>query len=85
MEWKKFHCIVVVLRNTTHNGFPVVDDGVVSPTGLELLRAHILELIRRIFYTFPLHEGKSIMCHLHHSVKISKRKSQLMVKFRIDT
>ncbi|KAK0590180.1 hypothetical protein LWI29_023623 [Acer saccharum] len=56
---EKVSRIVDVLRNTTHNGFPVVDDGVVLPTGLALgateihgliLRAHLLQALKKKFF-----------------------------------
>lgn len=51
--------IVDVLRNTTHNGFPVVDDGVVPPVGLAtgatelhgiVLRAHLLQALKKKWF-----------------------------------
>ncbi|KAL5864481.1 hypothetical protein ACOSQ3_001995 [Xanthoceras sorbifolium] len=56
---EKVSRIVDVLRNTTHNAFPVVDDGVVPPTGLALgateihgliLRAHIVQALKKKFF-----------------------------------
>lgn len=56
---EKVSRIVDVLRNTTHNGFPVVDDGVVPPTGLALgatalhgliLRAHLVLALKKKFF-----------------------------------
>ncbi|XP_041007964.1 chloride channel protein CLC-b-like [Juglans microcarpa x Juglans regia] len=52
---EKVSRIVDVLRNTTHNGFPVVDHGVVPPVGLPsgatelhgiILRAHLLQALK---------------------------------------
>lgn len=51
--------IVDVLRNTTHNGFPVVDEGVVPPLGLPIgamelhglvLRAHLLQVLKKKWF-----------------------------------
>lgn len=51
--------IVDVLRNTTHNGFPVVDDGVVPPLGIAteatevhgiILRAHLLQALKKKWF-----------------------------------
>lgn len=51
--------IVEVLRNTTHNGFPVLDEGVVPPTGLTtgatelhglVLRVHLLLVLKRKWF-----------------------------------
>lgn len=51
--------IVEVLRNTTHNGFPVLDEGVVPPTGLAtaatelhglVLRVHLLLVLKRKWF-----------------------------------
>lgn len=51
--------IVDVLRKTTHNGFPVVDDAVVPPTGLAtgatelhgvILRAHLLQALKKKWF-----------------------------------
>ncbi|XP_068654252.1 chloride channel protein CLC-b [Aristolochia californica] len=51
--------LVEVLRNTTHNGFPVVDEGVVLPAGLPMgatelhglvLRSHIIAVLRKKWF-----------------------------------
>ncbi|KAA8530108.1 hypothetical protein F0562_004818 [Nyssa sinensis] len=51
--------IVDVLRNTTHNGFPVVDDGVVPPVGLAIgatklhgviLRSHLILVLKKKWF-----------------------------------
>ncbi|CAI8612211.1 unnamed protein product [Vicia faba] len=51
--------IVDVLKNTTHNGFPVMDDGVVPPTGQAngatelhglILRAHLIQALKKKFF-----------------------------------
>ncbi|KAL8038813.1 hypothetical protein ABFX02_11G132400 [Erythranthe guttata] len=44
--------IVDVLRNTTHNGFPVVDDGVVPPNELHglVLRAHLILALKKKWF-----------------------------------
>lgn len=51
--------IVEVLRNTTHNGFPVIDDGVVPPVGLAvgatevhglILRAHLVHVLKKKWF-----------------------------------
>ncbi|KAE8021341.1 hypothetical protein FH972_007239 [Carpinus fangiana] len=51
--------IVEVLTNTTHNGFPVADDGVVPPVGLAtgatelhgiILRAHLLQALNKKWF-----------------------------------
>lgn len=51
--------IVDVLRNTTHNGFPVADDGAVPPVGLAtgatelhgiILRAHLLQALKKKWF-----------------------------------
>ncbi|KAM3713320.1 hypothetical protein ACJW31_01G246300 [Castanea mollissima] len=51
--------IVDVLRNTTHNGFPVIDDGVVLPLGIAteatevhgiILRAHLLQTLKKKWF-----------------------------------
>lgn len=51
--------IVDVLRNTTHNGFPVIDDGVVPPLGIAteatevhgiILRAHLLQTLKKKWF-----------------------------------
>ncbi|KAL1291934.1 hypothetical protein HN51_060415 [Arachis hypogaea] len=51
--------IVEALRNTTHNGFPVVDDGVVPPTRLVtearelhgmILRAHLIQVLKKRWF-----------------------------------
>ncbi|KAF8399937.1 hypothetical protein HHK36_015808 [Tetracentron sinense] len=51
--------IVEVLRNTTHNGFPVVDEGVVPPMGLAIgatelhgliLRAHLVAVLKKKWF-----------------------------------
>ncbi|XP_049371200.1 chloride channel protein CLC-b [Solanum verrucosum] len=56
--------IVEVLKNTTHNGFPVVDEGVVPPVGLPIgatelhgivLRTHLLLVLKKKLF---LHERR---------------------------
>ncbi|OVA09506.1 CBS domain [Macleaya cordata] len=56
---EKVSRIVEVLRNTTHNGFPVVDEGVVPPIGLPtgaselhgvILRAHLVAVLRKKWF-----------------------------------
>lgn len=56
---EKVSRIVDVLRDTTHNGFPVVDEGVVPPVGLALgatklhgivLRAHLAKLLKKKWF-----------------------------------
>lgn len=56
--------IVEVLKNTTHNGFPVVDEGVVPPVGLPVgatelhgivLRTHLLLVLKKKLF---LHERR---------------------------
>ncbi|XP_041004968.1 chloride channel protein CLC-b [Juglans microcarpa x Juglans regia] len=51
--------IVDVLRNTTHNGFPVVDEGVVAQVGVGngatelhgiILRAHLLQVLKKKWF-----------------------------------
>lgn len=51
--------IVDVLKNTTHNGFPVMDDGVVPPVGQAngatelhglILRAHLIQALKKKFF-----------------------------------
>ena len=51
--------IVDVLRNTTHNGFPVVDEGVVPRVGLAIgatelhgivLRAHLVKVLKKKWF-----------------------------------
>nr|KYP44053.1 Chloride channel protein CLC-b [Cajanus cajan] len=51
--------IVNALRNTTHNGFPVMDDGVVPPTGVAneatelhgiILRAHLIQVLKKKWF-----------------------------------
>ncbi|CAB4305801.1 unnamed protein product [Prunus armeniaca] len=51
--------IVEVLRNTTHNGFPVIVDGVVPPVGLAvgatevhglILRAHLVHVLKKKWF-----------------------------------
>lgn len=51
--------IVEVLKNTTHNGFPVVDEGVVPRTGLPIganelhglvLRTHLLLMLKKKYF-----------------------------------
>lgn len=51
--------VVDVLRNTTHNGFPVVDEGVVPPVGLAegatelhglILRAHLVQVLKKKWF-----------------------------------
>lgn len=56
---EKVERIVEVLRNTTHNGFPVVDDGIVPPVGLAvgatelhglILRAHLVQVLKKKWF-----------------------------------
>ncbi|XP_027101934.2 chloride channel protein CLC-b [Coffea arabica] len=56
---EKVGYIVEVLRNTTHNGFPVVDEGVMAPVGTQtgatelvglVLRAHLLLVLKRKWF-----------------------------------
>ncbi|PON61323.1 Chloride channel [Parasponia andersonii] len=56
---EKVSRVVEVLRNTTHNGFPVVDDGVVPPVGLAvgatelhglILRTHLLQVLKKKWF-----------------------------------
>ncbi|KAJ0053700.1 hypothetical protein Pint_02987 [Pistacia integerrima] len=56
---EKVSRIVEVLKNTTHNGFPVIDDGVVPPTGLAIgatelhgliLRAHLVQALKKKWF-----------------------------------
>lgn len=51
--------IVDVLKNTTHNGFPVMDDGVVPPVGQAtgatelhgiILRAHLVQALKKKWF-----------------------------------
>ncbi|KAK9272851.1 hypothetical protein L1049_003229 [Liquidambar formosana] len=51
--------IVDVLRNTTHNGFPVVDDDMVPPAGLAIgamalkglvLRSHLVQILKKKWF-----------------------------------
>ncbi|KAK2360018.1 chloride channel protein CLC-c [Trifolium repens] len=51
--------IVDVLKNTTHNGFPVMDDGIVPPVGQDngatelhglILRAHLIQALKKKFF-----------------------------------
>ncbi|KAJ1375655.1 Chloride channel, voltage gated [Sesbania bispinosa] len=51
--------IVNVLKNTTHNGFPVMDDGVVPPVGQAneatelhglILRAHLIQALKKKWF-----------------------------------
>lgn len=51
--------VVDVLRNTTHNGFPVIDDGAVPPVGLAngatelhglILRAHLVQVLKKKWF-----------------------------------
>ncbi|XP_015066133.1 chloride channel protein CLC-b [Solanum pennellii] len=61
---EKVRRIVEVLKNTTHNGFPVVDEGVVPPVGLPIgatelhgivLRTHLLLVLKKKLF---LHERR---------------------------
>lgn len=56
---EKVSKIVDVLKNTTHNGFPVMDDGVVPPVGQVngatelhglILRAHLIQALKKRFF-----------------------------------
>ena len=56
---EKVSKIVDVLKNTTHNGFPVMDDGVVPPVGHAneatelhglILRAHLIQALKKKFF-----------------------------------
>ncbi|KAH9791991.1 chloride channel protein CLC-b [Citrus sinensis] len=56
---EKVSQIVDVLRNTTHNGFPVLDEGVVPPSGLAnvatelhglILRAHLVLALKKKWF-----------------------------------
>lgn len=57
---EKVSRIVEVLRNTTHNGFPIVDEGVVPPTGYAnngatelhglILRAHLVQALKKKWF-----------------------------------
>lgn len=56
---EKVSRIVDVLRNTTHNGFPVLDEGVVPPSGLAnsatelhglILRAHLVQALKKKWF-----------------------------------
>ncbi|KAI3978030.1 hypothetical protein MKX01_032407 [Papaver californicum] len=56
---EKVYRIVEVLQNTTHNGFPVVDQGTVPPIGLPdgaselhgiILRAHLVAVLRKKWF-----------------------------------
>lgn len=51
--------VVEVLRNTTHNGFPVIDDEVVPPVGLAvgatelhgiILRTHLVQVLKKKWF-----------------------------------
>ncbi|KAJ8767898.1 hypothetical protein K2173_020838 [Erythroxylum novogranatense] len=53
---EKVSMIVDVLKNTTHNAFPIIDDGLVSPMGLPIratelhgliLRAHLIKVLKK--------------------------------------
>ncbi|XP_061370262.1 chloride channel protein CLC-b-like [Gastrolobium bilobum] len=56
---EKVENIVNALKDTTHNGFPVMDDGVVPPTGLAngmkelhgvILRAHLIQVLKKKWF-----------------------------------
>ncbi|EXC31330.1 Chloride channel protein CLC-b [Morus notabilis] len=56
---EKVSRVVEVLKNTTHNGFPVVDDGVVPPVGLPIeatelhgliLRTHLVQVLKKKWF-----------------------------------
>ncbi|CAL0299181.1 unnamed protein product [Lupinus luteus] len=56
---EKVSNIVDALKNTTHNGFPVMDDRVVPPTGLAseakelhglILRAHLIQVLKKKWF-----------------------------------
>ncbi|KAI4348303.1 hypothetical protein L6164_009038 [Bauhinia variegata] len=56
---EKVACIVDVLKNTTHNAFPVVDNGVIPPTGPAdgakelhglILRAHLIQALKKKWF-----------------------------------
>lgn len=56
---EKVSQVIEVLRNTTHNGFPVVDHGVIPPAGLQsgatelhglVLRKHIVAVLRKKWF-----------------------------------
>ncbi|CAK7328296.1 unnamed protein product [Dovyalis caffra] len=56
---EKVSRIVEALKNTTHNAFPVVDDGVVPPVGLTIgatelhgmiLRAHLVKVLKKKWF-----------------------------------
>ncbi|XP_030544815.1 chloride channel protein CLC-b [Rhodamnia argentea] len=56
---EKVSRIVEVLKNTVHNGFPVVDEGVLPPAGLAtramelhglILRAHLVQVIKKKWF-----------------------------------
>lgn len=56
---EKVSNIVDALRNTTHNGFPVMDDGVVPPAGIAneatelhgvILRAHLIQVLKKKWF-----------------------------------
>jgi chloride channel 7 len=56
---EKVSKIVDVLKNTTHNGFPVMDDGIVPPVGQAngatelhglILRAHLIQALKKKFF-----------------------------------
>lgn len=56
---EKVSRIVEVPKNTTHNAFPVIDDGVVPPTGLAtraselhglILRAHLVQALKKKWF-----------------------------------
>ncbi|WKA04178.1 hypothetical protein VitviT2T_022235 [Vitis vinifera] len=58
-EVEKVARLVDVLRNTTHNGFPVVDEGLEPPVGLVIgatelhgivLRAHLVKLLKKKWF-----------------------------------
>lgn len=56
---EKVSRVVEVLKNTTHNGFPVIDDGVVPPVGLAvgakelhglILRTHLVQVLKKKWF-----------------------------------
>ena len=56
---EKVSRLVEVLKNTTHNGFPVVDEGIVPPVGLPLgatelhgliLRTHLVQVLKKKWF-----------------------------------
>ena len=58
-EVEKVARLVDVLRNTTHNGFPVVDEGLEPPVGLVIgatelhgivLRAHLVKVLKKKWF-----------------------------------